>query len=63
MAGSATKILTGTSGHLLSVYAYDQYGNPYKLRTGNQDISSTVSATVPLFITCTDSTIVNPSIH
>lgn len=61
MAGSATKILTGTSGHLLSVYAYDQYGNPYKLRTGNQDISSTVSATVPLFITCTDSTIVNPA--
>ena len=61
IAASATKILTGTSGHLLSVYAYDQYGNPYKLRTGNQDISSTVSATVPLFITCTDSTIVNPA--
>jgi hypothetical protein len=61
IAGSATKILTGTSGHKLTVQAYDQYGNAYKLRTGNQDISSTVSANVPLFITCTDAAIVNPA--
>ncbi len=60
VAGSATKILTGTSGHLLSVQAYDQYGNPYKLRTGNQDISTNISATVPLFIRSTDNTIVDP---
>lgn len=60
VAGSATKILTGTSGHLLSVQAYDQYGNPYKLRTGNQDISTNISATVPLFIRSTDNAIVDP---
>jgi hypothetical protein len=62
IASSATRILTGTSGHTLSVFASDQYGNAYKLRTGNQDIYSTVSATVPLFITSTDSTVVNPAL-
>lgn len=60
IASSATRILTGTSGHIISVHAYDQYGNSYKLRTGNLDIASAVSATVPLFITSTDNTIVDP---
>jgi hypothetical protein len=54
IAGSATRILTGTSGHLISVNAYDQYGNSYKLRTGNQDISTVVAPTIPLLLISSD---------
>jgi len=61
ISGSATKILTGTSGHLLSVQAYDQYGNSYKLRTGNQDIATTVAANIPLLIISSDAEVVNPA--
>jgi len=59
IAGSATRILTGTSGHLISVNAYDQYGNSYKLRTGNQDISTVVSPTIPLLLISSDNTVVD----
>ena len=59
IAGSATRILTGTSGHLISVNAYDQYGNSYKLRTGNQDISTVVAPTIPLLLISSDNTVVD----
>ena len=62
IADSATILLTGTHGHKMTVSAVDQYGNEYKLRRGNQDISSTISATTPLFITSTDPTIVDPAL-
>jgi hypothetical protein len=59
IAGSATRILTGTSGHLISVNAYDQYGNSYKLRTGNQDISTVVAPTIPLLLISSDNSVVD----
>ncbi|MDD3093678.1 MAG: Ig-like domain-containing protein [Clostridia bacterium] len=62
IADSATILLTGTHGHKMTVSAVDQYGNEYKLRTGNQDISSTISATTPLFITSTDPAVVDPAL-
>jgi len=62
IAGSATRILTGTSGHLISVNAYDQYGNSYKLRTGNQDISTVVAPTIPLLLLSSDHTVVDPAL-
>lgn len=62
IASSATKILIGTSGHVLTVLAYDQYGNAYKLRTGNQDISTSISISTPLYITSTNSSIVNAAL-
>ncbi|NLF35469.1 MAG: hypothetical protein GX585_05830, partial [Clostridiales bacterium] len=62
IANDATKILTGTHGHKITVYAMDQYGNPYKLRIANQDISATISAAIPLLIRSTDNTIIDPSL-
>ncbi len=61
IADKQTRILKGTFGHTLSVNVTDQYGNPYKLRSGNLDISNVVDGSIPLFITSTDTAIVNPA--